>query len=475
MFIFISLLLLIAELPINGQGKEFSTEEISYMNGHKYYGRSEQPYFRVKHKKHWPIELIHMNDSDFGKHRIPDDDVWMAHDWTEEELKYMHCLDLLCLCPYYNGSVLDDVCVLPNGDELKPMRRKEYRTLSDDERTQLEKAFRAMHDSGIYNRLGRVHKYGGVHSGPGFFPWHREFLKRFEFILRRFLPMGSNLGLPYWDSVMDAYLPNETHSIIFSKYLTGDHNENHEMVYGPYARMKTMEGNPLVKRYLGHNKQGELITEARIDVIMDQQDVVGVLSHSNPLMPCSLLPRFKLDERFFEYTHDYVHYFIGGDFEETHTSTNDIIFYFHHTFVDFIWEMWRQKIQTKAGRESEYPPNDPYCYPPNHFYNASMDELPNRRIRDGLSNNYTDNLYTYEMRPRCTHTKPNCGSNFLFCDTENFDRPKCQSKIKFGGNCTGYEKFAICYDGICLNGYCREEPSFWERLWLWIKRLLRIE
>ncbi|CAJ0570277.1 unnamed protein product, partial [Mesorhabditis spiculigera] len=288
--------------------------------------------------------------------------------------------------------------------------------------------------------------YAGVHSGPGFFPWHREYLKRFELVLRTFLPMGSTLGLPYWDSTLDAYLPTVEDSVFFSVHLTGDVDEDGLLVYGPYANMSTMEGNLMPRRALGNNSQGELFTEARIDVLLDQKEIEGVL-------------QYPLDERFFEFSHDYVHYFIGGDFETTYSSTNDVIFFWHHTFVDFIWEMWRQKIQTREEREVQYPEPYPDCFPPLHFANATMHNLPGRKIQDGLLNAYTDKMYKIASRPRCSNARPDCGSKYLFCDTANFDRPRCQSKVKFGGNCTGYEAFDICYEGSCYDGRCQALPS----------------
>ena len=52
---------------------------------------------------------------------------------------------------------------------------------------------------------------------------------------------------------------------------------------------------------------------------------------------------------------------------DTATAANDPIFYLHHCFVDFIWEMWRQARQTRADREIAFPPDNQLCSAPQHF------------------------------------------------------------------------------------------------------------
>lgn len=95
-----------------------------------------------------------------------------------------------------------------------------------------------------------------------------------------------------------------------------------------------------------------MINNPRIEFVLDQINISRVLAYSMPLVGCEPYP---MDDRFLEYSHDYVHYFVNGDMEDRSTSSNDPIFFTHHSFIDFIWEMWRKRQQTPEQRENDYP------------------------------------------------------------------------------------------------------------------------
>uniref|UniRef100_A0A914C941 Tyrosinase copper-binding domain-containing protein n=1 Tax=Acrobeloides nanus TaxID=290746 RepID=A0A914C941_9BILA len=120
------------------------------------------------------------------------------------------------------------------------------------------------------------------------------------------------------------------------------------------------------------------------------------------------------------------HHYIGGDLEDSPTATNDPMFLLHHGFVDLLWELWKQQ-------------KDRTCHIP-----AVLDDD-------------IDGTYEYALRPRCSWEKPDCGSNYLFCDkSQGQEKPaRCASKIKLGGNCEGLdERDEPCNKGICYRNRC---------------------
>uniref|UniRef100_A0A914MUL4 Tyrosinase copper-binding domain-containing protein n=1 Tax=Meloidogyne incognita TaxID=6306 RepID=A0A914MUL4_MELIC len=126
------------------------------------------------------------------------------------------CMDIGCLCNYLggNGQTGTNTCSLAT---VRKSVRKEYRMLSDDERARFHAALKAIKASGEYDRIATIHSQfataGSAHSGPGFLPWHREFVKRFEIALKQVDP---RVSLPYWDSTLDGILPAPKDSVMFS-------------------------------------------------------------------------------------------------------------------------------------------------------------------------------------------------------------------------------------------------------------------
>ena len=111
---------------------------------------------------------------------------------------------------------------------------------------------------------------------------------------------------------------------------------------------------------------------------MSQIQIHNVLAYTAPQSNCPFRPNFVA----IEYSHAYIHLFMGGDMKPPSTSANDPIFFLHHTFVDNIWEMWRQLRQVKSVRDQLWAPDIDTCTNSKHFSKAPM--IPWNKInKDG--------------------------------------------------------------------------------------------
>ena len=100
-----------------------------------------------------------------------------------------------------------------------------------------------------------------------------------------------------------------------------------------------------------------------------------------------------------ETEHDNVHVWVGGAMAFVTTSTFDPIFFFHHTYIDYMWELFRIKMKFYG--------NDPTSDYPGHGRNGSFSAADDPMIRfeafrniDGYSDFFTQYLYQYES-PSC--------------------------------------------------------------------------
>ncbi|KHN81078.1 Putative tyrosinase-like protein tyr-3 [Toxocara canis] len=325
--------------------------------------------------------------------------------------------------------------------------RKEYRMLSEWERDQVHRAMNALKNRWIDNITAwdlhtLVHypdSAPGAHWGPAFLPWHREYLRQFEVAMQKEVP---GVSLPYWDSTLDHGLPDPSDSVMWMDSMLG--NGNGYVKTGAFANWNTntfMPMSPVPVHSLYRSTGGQM--QDRLLSVRDVEWIDSRLNFSD-LTFCH--------DKTFESMHGLSHVWVGGFMYVIRVSPNDPAFYMHHAFVDYLWERFRMKRQTRRQRENDYATN--IC-DAKHALDAPMRPF-NMTNKDGLSNEYTDVWYEYEPVRHCFELDPQCQSEFYFCDKNLW---RCRSKIQAGGNCTGFSGTDICYKSYCIDDVCRLPPS----------------
>ena len=211
------------------------------------------------------------------------------------------------------------------------------------------------------------------------------------------------VSLPYWDSRLDQPLRDPTRSIIWSPQFLG--TVKGRVTNGPFAFWQTPAG-PLARN---GGQEGEYFTYSTIRAVMTRSHLEEI---SEPHAP----PPYD-----FEIRHGDVHQHVGGLMEPAETAGYDPVFFLHHCFVDYLWEVFRRSQKEKGV--------DPVKDYPSRFGTAPHG--PDHRMglgrllqRHGLSDMFTSKLYTYEPSPTCSYRRPTCSSNYLTCEFR-FGLPRC--------------------------------------------------
>lgn len=178
--------------------------------------------------------------------------------------------------------------------------------------------------------------------------------------------LDPTLALPYWGSILDQNMPDSRDSVLFSSLFFGESDSFGNVINGPYANWKTLEGRASILRHVG--SQASLFTQDQLNNVYSQTAIEQVLAYTAPRQGCPVRP----DWNCLEYVHGNPHIWIGGDMLDQSTSANDPAFYMHHSFVDLIWENWRQQQQNRADRENAYPNDIAECSNVQHFRQADM-------------------------------------------------------------------------------------------------------
>lgn len=194
------------------------------------------------------------------------------------------------------------------------MPRKNFVMLDDSERDNLAKAFNNLWTSGLIQANAQLHSdnfYNGIHFGPAFLPWHRDFLVKLEAALQA---QNSSISLPYWDWTRADSISIDVSP--WKEFFGGRSNSGGKFDHWTYERNKEPRGNlPL------------------------QQDMLDILHLDS-------FTRFRGIEG---PAHAAGHIWVGGSMAGG-ASPLDPLFYLHHCNVDRLWYIW----QLNHGAADQY-------------------------------------------------------------------------------------------------------------------------
>ncbi|KAL3860853.1 hypothetical protein ACJMK2_010917 [Sinanodonta woodiana] len=303
--------------------------------------------------------------------------------------------------------------------------RKEYRQLTDSERNRFHAALNRMQTDGVFEEISSYHRniagdpnvLNRLHQGPSFLGWHRAYITLLEEVLRRY---DNSVTLPYWDSTLDFDMVTDpSQSIIWTSQFLG--NGQGTVTTGPFARWPGGQSR-LLTRGIINNRRGRLISKQNIANVLTRCRTSDV--SSPPSVGDSVI----------EAHHNGPHNFVGGssgDMSFLQTATYDPVFFMHHAFVDYIWELFRQRQRTACNINpaTDYPANVNLHEADRQMWGRNLSEYRNI---DGYADFWTDNWYRYEPAPSCSRQNPNgCGSQYLECD---LTRNVCVSRTRSAVN-----------------------------------------
>ena len=262
------------------------------------------------------------------------------------------------------------------GDDTDPLpERKNAALLSASERAEFVDTLLRMKQTpsqfepvySAYDYFVNLHvdaftdHHSGAHMAPGFLPWHREFLYRFEQEMRR-VSGNPRITLPYWDWTD----PSSVQAIFTDDFLGGDGDVSQQyfVLSGPFrkgnwsmaAKYDATDDEfddmvdpttPLsregLQRRFNQNGNVPLPLKSHVDDLLNvwrpyDDAPYGKITNIDRSMRNYLEGKWPQGSSM----HNGVHVWVGGQMQ-TGSSPNDPVFFLHHANVDRLWSMWQAR------------------------------------------------------------------------------------------------------------------------------------
>jgi hypothetical protein len=163
-----------------------------------------------------------------------------------------------------------------------------------------------------------------IHSRPFFFPWNRQFLWEVESEMQKYKP---NITIPYWDWAYDAARPAD--SIVLREDWFGPPG-NRCVKKGKFANWKVkFPRDGCLERDVDPTRTWN--TRAELHMIINQSKTYHALFDGMSPIPFGT-----------------THLTIGGNMAKP-SAPNDPLFYFHHSFLDKLYDEWQWQA------DNDYP------------------------------------------------------------------------------------------------------------------------
>lgn len=265
------------------------------------------------------------------------------------------------------------------------IKRKNIRSLSQDEIDDFVNAVLKLKSSGIYDEYTELHQEAMMeqsgqfeknfaHYGPIFLPWHREFLRRLEKDLNE-ISQRTDLSIPYWDWTEDFLNPEQS-PLWNNKFMggNGDKDKDYVVTSGRFSQWKLVRQFGPKKRPDGRIIARTLPEKSEISSLMNiklydtSEWNTGSLNSFRNFLEGSTPISLRLEPE----THNRVHVWIGGNMSWG-ISPSDPVFYLHHSNIDRIWASWQTKHFGNHLSES-YLPKEPIIEQGQVLKGHSIDE-----------------------------------------------------------------------------------------------------